>query len=108
MPHVHDLFRVAEREAELKVRRGGVLVRTRFIADVGLAIVRLARFRATAGSERQASNGHNKGSTHRHSCSSGTFQLSSIILMIPEKSLFPPPRSTKRWYSSSASPPIGV
>ena len=25
------------------------------------------------------------------------FQLSSIILMIPEKSLFPPPRSTKRW-----------
>src|SRR5206468_926974 len=74
-------------------------------------------YEGAIGAERSRQRGHRNTNRNRGNgyeahvpsyCSSGTCQLSSIILMIPEKSFEPPPRSTKRWYSSSASPPMGV
>src|SRR3954447_24117764 len=82
--------------------------RSRVVSHVGLGVVGLAGVGTSAGGKCNRRQ-RNQRNTHTHSSSSaGTTQLSSIILMIPEKSFEPPPRSTNRWKSSSASPPIGA
>src|SRR5437764_11281933 len=112
MSLVHDgpgLITACRRHGDGRYRaRRSTRGRPRSVADVRLSVVGLAGFRSSAAQEQRTGDDGQESETRRSRHSCGTFQLSSIILMRPEKSLLPPPRSTNRWKSSSASAPIGV